>query len=212
MTEIIPIPFKGISSNCYLIKENNNFILVDTSTRSNRKKLEKAIQSEGCKPGNLKLIFITHGDFDHCANAAYFKEKYNCPIAMHESDVPITESGNMFINKNNKNIIAILFIKLFLRFEKFIPDVFLKGGENLKQYGFNAEVIYLPGHTKGSCGLLLGDSLICGDFLENRKKPRKYYVDDENDIMSSFEKIKNISIKNVYPGHGEPFLMSDYKH
>ena len=45
-------------------------------------------------------------------------------------------------------------------------------GDDLSGYGFEAKVLHLPGHSKGSIGLLAADgSLFSGDLLENRGKP-----------------------------------------
>ncbi|RLI67201.1 hypothetical protein DRO91_10540, partial [Candidatus Heimdallarchaeota archaeon] len=31
--------------------------------------LERELEKAGCKPGDLKLVVLTHGDFDHTGNA-----------------------------------------------------------------------------------------------------------------------------------------------
>ena len=34
----------------------------------------------------LRLIVLTHGDYDHAGNAAYLREKYGSKVAMHRDD------------------------------------------------------------------------------------------------------------------------------
>jgi len=46
--------------------------------------LENKLTTAGCLPGKLKLVIITHGDFDHTGNCAKLQQKYNCKIAMHK--------------------------------------------------------------------------------------------------------------------------------
>ena len=65
------LPFKFGSVNCYLIENDSKYILIDTGSSKQRTQLEKELKNAGCKPGNLKLIVITHGDFDHTGNASY---------------------------------------------------------------------------------------------------------------------------------------------
>jgi glyoxylase-like metal-dependent hydrolase (beta-lactamase superfamily II) len=67
------ITFRDV--NCYLVKTPDGYILVDTGYSNQRIKIEKALDEEGVQPGNLKLILLTHGDFDHTGNSAYFREK-----------------------------------------------------------------------------------------------------------------------------------------
>lgn len=44
------------SVNCYLIKTDTGFILIDTGWANRRKDLEKELARAGCKSGNLELI------------------------------------------------------------------------------------------------------------------------------------------------------------
>jgi len=58
--------------------------------------------------------------------------------------------------------IRILFriVALFIRpgeFDTFQPDVILEDQQNLSGYGLEATVLHLPGHTKGSIGILTAD-------------------------------------------------------
>jgi len=76
--------FGGLASvNCYLIKTDRGFILIDTGISKNRIEVEKELQNEVCEPGDLTLILITHGDSDHTGNCNYLREKYGSKIAMH---------------------------------------------------------------------------------------------------------------------------------
>lgn len=85
-SEIKTIYFGGLISNCYLVKTDSDFILIDTGRASKRAKLEQELESAGCNPGNLKLIVLTHGDFDHTGNCAYLRMKFGTRIAVHHYD------------------------------------------------------------------------------------------------------------------------------
>jgi len=69
------LPYKLGGVNCYLIETDTGYILIDTGGSNKRTDLEKELESAGCQPGNLKLIVLTHGDFDHTGNAAYLRKK-----------------------------------------------------------------------------------------------------------------------------------------
>jgi len=211
MNEILPIPFNGLCGNCYLLKNGDSYVLVDTALRSKRSRLEEKLYELGCTPGKLKLIVLTHGDFDHSGNALYLGKKYGCPVAMHRDDAPITRNGRMFINKKKKNRLIDWLSRRFLQIDTFTPDLYLEEGMDLKEYGVDAKVLHLPGHSAGSIGLLTAENdLLCGDLVENRKRPRLYFVDDAGAVQKSIEKLNQYNICDVYPGHGSPFRFSDF--
>ncbi len=232
--EIIRIDLKTV--NCYLGKEGDSFILFDTGghtifdkTFSNRREeLMSELERLGCKPGNLKLIVLTHGDIDHIANAVYFKEKYQTKIAMHKGDLPLvadlTIEKMMESFKFKSIILKIIFqimkksirkisIKMLTDFEPFKPDIFVDEGDSLSEYGFKAKVLHIPGHTKGSIGVFTEDGdLIAGDIFANIKKPGFAPNADNFKILAkSVARLKTLNIKTVYPGHGSPFKMKDFK-
>ena len=59
------LPLNLGSVNCYLLQKDTDYILIDTGGSNKRTEIEEALLCAGCKPGNLRLIILTHGDFDH---------------------------------------------------------------------------------------------------------------------------------------------------
>jgi hydroxyacylglutathione hydrolase len=203
----------GFNGNCYLLKTDKGFILIDTGGKSKRRKLEQNLVSEGCRPGDLDLIILTHGDFDHTGNCAYLRDKYDTRIAMHQYDVGMVEYGDMFWNRQTGNIIIKKLINSLFKIKRFQPDFHLDENSDLSTYGLNGKIIYLPGHSKGSIGILTSDKdLFCGDLFTNRKKPKSNsLVDNLHELNESIDKVKSLDIRIVYPGHGQPFQMNSYK-
>ncbi len=201
-----------IAVNCYLVQSGAGFFLIDTGMAKKQDKLDHDLKLAGCQPGDLKLIILTHGDFDHSGNSAHLRERYGAKIGMHRGDLVNVESGDMFANKKTnpvaKTIAKILFFVTGLGiFTTFTPDLFLEDSQNLSEYGWDATVIHLPGHSKGSIGILTPEGdLFCGDLLVNTQKPAINTLGDDLDQMkSSAERLKGLSINTVYPGHGGPF-------
>jgi glyoxylase-like metal-dependent hydrolase (beta-lactamase superfamily II) len=129
---------------------------------------------------------------------------------MHADDVGMAERGDMFWNRKKGNRIFRSLAPKLLRFgaaDRFQPDVIVADGTNLTEYGFDAKVLSMPGHSKGSIGILTsaGD-LFCGDLLENTKQPAiSSIMDDTPTAQASIEKLESCEVKTVYPGHGKPF-------
>jgi len=206
------LPYRLGSVNCYLIKTDTGYILIDTGCSNKRINLEKELESAGCKPGNLKVIVLTHGDFDHTGNAAYLRKIFGARIAMHHDDSGMVERGNMFWNRKKSKVIIRMITPILFKFgksERFKPDSYIEDGDDLSEHGFDASVLHIPGHSKGSIGILTsGGDLFCGDLLENTDKPSlNSIMDDLTTANASVEKLNKLSIRAVYPGHGKPFPM-----
>ena len=211
--QIFQIPLKYLFGvNCYLIKTETGYYLIDTGIPKVRDHLEKSINDTGCEFGDLKLIIITHGHMDHVGNAVYLRDKYGAKIAMHRGDAQMAESGDMFVDTEGGILISMIgvFAKVFgLEAPKFAPDILLEDNQSLMEYGLDAKVIYNPGHSEGSISIYTADhDLFCGDLFNNDKKPQKAsIIQDAEKLDASVEKIKSLETATVYPGHGKPFTM-----
>lgn len=204
--------------NCYLLKAGSGFVLIDTGFKSKRTMLDKELASAGCRPGDLKLIILTHGDSDHADNCAYLREKYGAKIAMHKDDAGMVEKGDMGWNRKAKADHMSPLFKIMSRvvkpgrFEKFKPDFYIDESFDLSAYRLDAQVLHLPGHSKGSIGVLTVEGeLFCGDLLYNFfGRPNSQFIDDLSAFNDSIGKIKMLNVKTVYPGHGKPFPLARF--
>jgi glyoxylase-like metal-dependent hydrolase (beta-lactamase superfamily II) len=134
---------------------------------------------------------------------------------MHNDDSGMAEIGDMFWNRNKPNFLIKLLTPILFRFPKadrFKADIIIYDGFDLSNYGFAAKVLHIPGHSKGSIGILTsGGDLFCGDLLENTDKPGlNSIMDDLQTANSSLEKLGGNNINTVYPGHGKPFPMDEF--
>ena len=211
-SEVTIINLGGV--NCYLLKAGDGFVLVDTGFQTQRAKLEQRLEEAGCKPGKLELIILTHGDSDHAGNCAYLRQRYGAPIAIHKDDASVVETGDTAAShklKPDKRFFVFRLLVIFTKrlaerypLEKFKPDFTVDEGFDLVKYALQARVLHIPGHSKGSIGVLTDDGdLFCGDMFYNM--PGFSFIDDMEDYKASLAKLKNLSIKTIYPGHGRPF-------
>jgi glyoxylase-like metal-dependent hydrolase (beta-lactamase superfamily II) len=221
-TIAFPMKMAGINMgtvNCYLITSGGGYLLIDTAFPNKRAALEKALESAGCHPGNLKLVVITHGDLDHTGNCAYLQKQYGARIAIHRYEAGVVERGDASLSRATPPLLtriigavilrALSFLSRFGTFERFSPDLFVDEGSDLAEYGFAAKVVHLPGHSRGSVGILTPDgALFCGDLLWNMRKPGVHSIaDDPAAMKASLEKLRSLGINTIYPGHGKPFTM-----
>jgi hydroxyacylglutathione hydrolase len=196
--------------NVFLIKTGDGFVLVDTGVARKWPMLEAELIQSGCLPDKLKLVIITHGDFDHTGNCAQLQRKYNAKIAMHDGDVEIVKTG-VLPERKIHGIIGRLVMWMGKReigeFDRFQPDILLQDGEVISMYGLTMKVIHTPGHTKGSiCILTDGGQLFVGDMLANRIKPGfPPLIENEEKLHRSLDVLKRLDAKTVYPAHGRMF-------
>jgi hydroxyacylglutathione hydrolase len=216
-SEITPIalsmPFGMGLVNCYLIRAEGGFILIDTGGANKRADLVRTLQDAGCVPGNLRLILLTHGDFDHTGNAAYLRQAYGAKIAMHRNDWGMAERGDMFSGRKSGNaLIGVAFRTLsgFGKKQRFAPDLEIEDGTDLTTFGLDARVLHLPGHSQGSLGVLTAEGeLFCGDMFTSIKGPeRNALMDDVEAFDASLSRLEGLAVSTVYPGHGTPFAWS----
>ena len=198
---------KGGTDNCYIVSSGKEAILLDTAGGAH---LSKVI--EACSKYDMKLVVLTHPHFDHAENAKAISEHFHIPVAYHKAD------DQIFDNYDSQPLLsygAVGFVVLKLSLKQLRgtkvarPDncVFVKEGDTLSDYGFpEIKVVELPGHTKGSIGLLVGeDSILVGDALDNWIKPGMghLYCDLEEQKRTA-EKIHSLGPRKIYYGHGKP--------
>ncbi len=194
------------NGNCYIIENGTNAILVDTGKKEYVNQVLKA-----CKPYSIKLLILTHAHFDHAENAAQISEALNIPIAMSEKDSDLIESNNnqeLFSETFLGKIVLSASLKDFSArpMRVFQPDILLKDNDSLSDYGINASIVSLPGHTNGSIGIDVDNNhLIVGDALMNMFYPTvSMLFHNKNEMLESARKISRIGNRTIYFGHGKP--------
>jgi glyoxylase-like metal-dependent hydrolase (beta-lactamase superfamily II) len=210
----LPLPYRMGRVNCYLIDTGSGFVLIDSGGTNQRGELEEELERVGCRSGNLSLILITHGDFDHTGNAAYLRERYAARVAMHPDDAGMGENADMFYNRSKGNALLRVLVPVLFGFheaDRFSPDILIQDGFDLSEFGFSATVVGIPGHSKGSIGILTASGdLFCGDLLTNTDRPAlNSIMDDRVAAHASLEKLNRLAIQTVYPGHGNPFRLDE---
>jgi len=101
----------------------------------------------------------------------------------------------------------------FGKADRVTPDIPLAEGFDLSAFGLAAHVLSIPGHSRGSIGILTSEGdLFVGDLLENTKQPAlNSIMDDRAAAQASVAKLRGLTVKTVYPGHGQPFALDQVK-
>lgn len=197
--------------NCFIIAGERGSVLVDTAVVRYRDMLLQTAKRE-----NVKLIFHTHGHVDHIGNTATLMEQLSVPCAMHEADAETVKNPKAWVYHANtflgKMIVASTASSKMYHAPQFSVERFFEGGETLEEFGMDAKVVALPGHTRGSLGILVdGKDFIVGDAMFNVLNPPPARLYEElSPMMESVDEIKNSGCETIYPGHGKPFSAKEY--
>ncbi|MDE7324997.1 MAG: MBL fold metallo-hydrolase, partial [Lachnospiraceae bacterium] len=159
----------------------------------------------------VKLIVLTHAHFDHAENAAKISDVLGIPIGMNENDCNLIQSNRnqslSAVNILGKIVLSVSLKEFSVRsMPEFIPHVLLHNDDSLSDYGINAHIISLPGHTDGSIGIDVDNKyLIVGDALMNMFYPTvSMLYHNRDNMLESARKISSIGNRIIYFGHGKP--------
>ncbi|MGN0297699.1 MAG: MBL fold metallo-hydrolase [Lachnospiraceae bacterium] len=184
----------AMHTNCYIVYNENTKEAFVVDPADNEERIKTVCTRLGVKP---MAILLTHGHFDHILAAEGLKNYYNIPIYAHEKEKETLTDANI-------NLSGLWFTPYTLKADYYVTD-----REMLDLIGYQLEVIYTPGHTKGSCCyyiasekvLLSGDTLFC-ESLGRTDFPGSSTKDIIYSICKRLFVLPNEV--QVYPGHNEP--------
>ena len=203
-------PFKILNVNIFFIKTNNGYILVDSGIPGHKKRIRDAFSKLGIDPRSVTHIILTHGHLDHIGCLAYARELTGAKMICHRSIADKLTAGEY-----EEAVPRSAFWKIFngpvswlLRsnLKPVTPDVLFDEELSLDEFGVRGKIIHTPGHSLGSCSIILenGEAL-SGDLVrENRsgKIDTGLFFDDRDQIIDSLEKIADLNPATIFLSHG----------
>jgi hydroxyacylglutathione hydrolase len=214
-TEIFSVKI-GIN-RCYFIKERG-CIMIDSGPPKSLKTIKNFLDKIQISPEEIKLVILTHSDFDHAGSANEVRKLTGAKICIHKNDrIKLEHALFGFPSGTTRwgRISHILLAPVLKRIIHLTPvkaDLILDDNDfSLKEFGINGKIIFTPGHTSGSVSVLLetGDAFVgclAHNNLPFRLNPGlPIYAEDIEKIKESWKRILEQGVKTIYPGHGNPF-------
>jgi len=203
----------GIFFNSYLIFNGEKYILIDSGRRYAWPRLKHNLEELGVSEKNLEALILTHTHFDHAENAANIKEQFGARIIAHESEAGYLETGDSPLPDGTVFYTRWL-MKAFrtkaqpmFRYNPVTCDIPVGDIFDLNPLGFNACIIHVPGHTRGSIAVIIdneiaftGDNMV-GVFSGSILPP---FGDDIPGIIRSWKTLLDTGCSLFIPNHGTP--------
>ncbi|WP_066369602.1 MBL fold metallo-hydrolase [Neobacillus fumarioli] len=178
------------TTNCYLIGNDKESILVDAGydLPETKIELEKAIKENGL--AIPKFIIITHAHRDHAPGVRQLID-WNPVVYCHEYEKQAVEKAI-----SPWNAIS-----------------FLHDGDIMNIAGEEITFLHAPGHTAGQLNIYLPSQqiLVAGDNIVAEGTSWIGPPDgDMTDYIRTLERLKQLKLKKIAPGHGD-WVLNPYE-
>ncbi len=187
---IIPIEPQGFEANSYLVLEKCEAMLIDAGAPA--ASVSALLQSENAR---LTHILLTHAHFDHTISAKRLAKEHQCPIYVAEGD------SEMLGDPSKNGLWHLMGYGEYTDFGDVEPR---KLEDTFTFADIPVRVLHTPGHSKGSCCILIENALFTGDTLFDGGFGRyDLYGGDSDTLKKSLRSLRTLtpSLK-IYPGHG----------
>ncbi len=178
-----------LQENTYVISKGKFCLVIDPGSDLN--KINEYLSSKSLK---TKAILLTHGHYDHIGVAKELSliEKCNIYACSFEREIIEDAEKNGSLKYSRKSVV--------------LDNVIYFGEEIILEIGeFKVDVIFIPGHSPGGVGYIIGDAIFTGDTLFKGTCGRTdLYGGSKKELKKSLEYLFTLDDSyTVFPGHGD---------
>lgn len=216
--DIFTIPVSGPlgTCNCYLLRTKRGTILVDGGAPGDPKQFDRGLARSGVDPRSIFAVVLTHGHLDHIGTLTHIHSRLpQAKVIAHAHDACWIESGEppypAGVTAYGRAMVWAANRLAKMNLPGVTVDVKIESEMSLAEFGMDARIVMMPGHTAGSIAVLTNDGAVfVGDSAMNawylRMTPGlPILADDYPAVLNSWRLMLKRSIRVVYPAHGKPF-------
>lgn len=181
---------------------DEEIIMLDSGWKEGeREGIENLLEKNKLK---VAAIICSHAHIDHIGNNAYFKEKYNCAIAMSAHEAHICSSA---INlKSYYSTQSLSEVEQHLAHMVCESDIMISDEQNkICVCGVKFEIVHTPGHSPAHISIItpdnvayVADALISYEVMEGAKMPYAFILRED---LKSKEKLYNLKCSKYVIAH-----------
>lgn len=218
----------GTIINSYVLETPDCIIAIDTGYPGGFKKFKERFEKRWPLSA-LKYIFLTHHHDDHAGFLGELLEKTEADVILHPAAVKHLAAGksNEPPGAGYSSWTGFLFGKIKrdfsfppVRIEERALLVHNENEQLFESMGWPVRIVFLPGHTPDSIGLLLTETgeFLCGDAAMNGSistARHTIWIEDAAAFGRSWDKMLSFNPTKICPSHGAPFSPQDlvkYRH
>lgn len=198
-------------SNAFLVGEGANRILVDCGADVAYNRLRKGLDRLGVRPGDIKMVLLTHAHPDHAGNARRLQEDFGAKVAVHATEADWLRQGTTELYQPCGFFGHVLNRVMKRTYEPCVPDQVLDGDEKLLLGGAIGalQVLHTPGHTPGHiCVEMEHGDLFAGDLMRGGMIKRNFvggpfFMQDRSQYNASVERVTARAPRCLHFGHGK---------
>ena len=178
-----------LRTNCYIVADENTKACAVVDPGDTGSKIARWLREQGLTP---RFILLTHGHFDHVGGVRDLAAETGCQVYLCTEDLhmpPQLTAGPLYYTNSYGE------------------------GDSLHLAGLDIGVIQTPGHTPGSGGLLVEDTMFSGDTLFAGSCGRTDLPGgDWSSMKKSLARLASLESNYwVLPGHGESTSLAEEK-
>lgn len=210
-TEVVQLKLSW--SNVWLLKGPQP-ALIDAGSPGELPALEAALAAQGLRVEDLRLIILTHGHADHAGLAARLRARSGAKVIAGAGDVAMLAAGRNTPLQPTRWKAVLLRLLVPDSFDPLSPDMAVAERFDLSAFGYEGEVLAMPGHTPGAVAVVLegtsafvGDQLLGGSFggaVSPTSPQEHYFHDDAEENLANVAALLERGVSTFYLGHGGP--------
>ena len=182
-------------TNCFAAETPGGLVLFDAPEGAD----------EAFAGGNIGLLVLTHGHWDHVADAAAICQRHGCPLLCHAETVPMVSEEDFFLRQG------------FPFRTRTVPvSRTLSEGRAQDFLGWPLDVLEVPGHCPGSLCFYSPDEAVLfgGDVLFRGGVGRWDLPGGDAQLLQRGIREKIFTLPEnttVLPGHGPSTTVGEEK-
>jgi glyoxylase-like metal-dependent hydrolase (beta-lactamase superfamily II) len=209
----VKIHFKRVGYSNIALLKSEGIVLVDTGFAGQVIHIENWLDRIGVRLDGIRLIILTHVHHDHTGNLNEVASKSGAPVMVHKNEFENLRKGFIRIPRGQGPYssfisgVGRIIAPRFASPKPFTAELVNNDEFSLSGFGIDGKVISTPGHTSGSQSVLVGKKLITGDTFLNLSNGIffPHFADNPEILLETWQKLFNLDIEEIYPGHGKPF-------
>ena len=186
-----------LSTNYYLLGSGKARLLVDAGWPGTLGKFLHLLRTKNVRPEEINYFLVTHFHPDHAGLTQELKEM-GLKLIVLEQQLP-----------------AIPLLKQWIKpgtaYKEILPSenciVSADGSRSLlTNIGIDGQLVPTPGHSDDSITLVLDSGEAFTGDLPFIAVPEK----DRQAVQDSWDLLRSLGVKKIYPGHGNSFPLPDH--